>query len=176
MHFLIPVLALLTTVSVQAGVYRWTDADGVVHYGDRPVENAQALRVPGLSDRSADAVADRPPQQSDPNQAQGTSGYRQLEIVEPAPGATLRSDEGEVSIAVIVDPPMPVTHHMRLSLDGQVLDGRFNATRVLLRQVGLGSHQLQVTIVDQQEQAIASSDSIAFHMRRSSRRKPAEAE
>ena len=40
------VLLLLAATAVAAdGVYRWTDAQGVVHYGDRPVAGARSLAI-----------------------------------------------------------------------------------------------------------------------------------
>lgn len=39
-------LFLLPGVSQAGGIYRWADADGSVHYGDRPVPGAQTIRTP----------------------------------------------------------------------------------------------------------------------------------
>ncbi|MGH8455145.1 MAG: DUF4124 domain-containing protein [Nevskiales bacterium] len=36
---------LLVSVAAAAEVYRWVDAEGEVHYGDRPVQGAQEVQV-----------------------------------------------------------------------------------------------------------------------------------
>ena len=52
------VICLLTVSSANAEIYKWTDADGNVHYGDRPVgdgmsENAQVEVVAVASRRTS---------------------------------------------------------------------------------------------------------------------------
>jgi hypothetical protein len=39
------VLGLSAAAAVNAGVYTWTDADGRVHYSDKPVAGAQTLDI-----------------------------------------------------------------------------------------------------------------------------------
>ena len=39
------VLGLSAAAAVNAGVYTWTDADGHVHYSDKPVAGAQTLDI-----------------------------------------------------------------------------------------------------------------------------------
>lgn len=52
-------LLMLSNAVTAAGVYKWIDADGVIHYGDRPSPDAVQMRVknrpeadPGLSQRN----------------------------------------------------------------------------------------------------------------------------
>jgi glutaredoxin len=42
---LLVVISLLCALSAAAGVYKWTDSDGRVHYSDSPPENAKARKV-----------------------------------------------------------------------------------------------------------------------------------
>lgn len=46
MHRLIPVLLLCLAASAEAGVYKWTDANGKVHYSDQPPPAAEVQKVP----------------------------------------------------------------------------------------------------------------------------------
>lgn len=39
------VLSVLFSISANAGVYRWVDADGNTHFGDRPPANASSREV-----------------------------------------------------------------------------------------------------------------------------------
>jgi hypothetical protein len=50
-------VALVATSVVFAGdIYKWTDADGNVHYGDRPIEGAQPERLAIASQPTDPAV------------------------------------------------------------------------------------------------------------------------
>lgn len=50
---LIPLtLALACAAASAAGVYKWTDEDGVVHYSDRPTRD-DATEVPGVAARAS---------------------------------------------------------------------------------------------------------------------------
>ena len=48
-HFIVFAAALLLNLTVQAQIYKWTDTDGKVHYGNRPPADgqpAQTLNIP----------------------------------------------------------------------------------------------------------------------------------
>lgn len=45
MKLLLVIALLAFSGSLYSGVYKWTDADGKVHYGDRPVGGAEELRI-----------------------------------------------------------------------------------------------------------------------------------
>lgn len=45
-HLLVLVLTILLPLSVSGGtVYKWTDADGVIHYGDKKPESAESTTI-----------------------------------------------------------------------------------------------------------------------------------
>ena len=63
---LIWIFMLLMTSLVQAGVYKWVDEQGRVHYGDKPTaDNAGEVRIrsQGGSEQSADSVSRHEKQQ-----------------------------------------------------------------------------------------------------------------
>ena len=43
--FIAILLLLSANIVFSAGVYKWTDADGNIHYGDRPVDSAEKIKV-----------------------------------------------------------------------------------------------------------------------------------
>jgi len=53
------VLGLSAAAAVNAGVYTWTDADGRVHYSDKPVAGAQTLDIRTAPTDPARIEADR---------------------------------------------------------------------------------------------------------------------
>lgn len=42
---LLTAIALLATFSASAGIYKWVDDEGRVHYGDRPASDAPTLQI-----------------------------------------------------------------------------------------------------------------------------------
>lgn len=61
------IVTLLLSTAVQADIYRWTDAGGQVHYGDRPPAGSGAQRqaepvtTPGPASADYYRVSVRPP-------------------------------------------------------------------------------------------------------------------
>ena len=47
------ILLLLVTLPVSAGIYKWTDSKGNVHFGDKPVDNASATELDIKVNKSA---------------------------------------------------------------------------------------------------------------------------
>lgn len=63
---------VLTTLSVQADVYRWVDAQGVVHYSDKP---PQAVK----EDLQVETQPDAPPSTYQPPELPGPSPSRETD-------------------------------------------------------------------------------------------------
>src|SRR5271170_5649909 len=89
------VLAVLATFAGQAAtVYKWTDADGVVHYSDQPVPGAEKVYTgTGSSSTSGGRAAPaKLPPTAKPVTTHGL-GYSQFFIVTPAPDQSFFGDE-----------------------------------------------------------------------------------
>ncbi len=171
------VLFLLTVLplSAAAGVYKWVDEDGNIHYSDRPVEQAEDVQFPGLfpaakTPAPSNGSADAPLEESPPDAQGGGGAYTQLLVLEPEQNQTFRSDQGEVSIALLLEPALQPGHQFRFSLDGSDIPGQFTSTQMVIRQISRGTHTLQVKIVDAEGNPVAASNSVNFHMRKASTR------
>lgn len=59
MRIFVALLLLLTSGLLWSAVYRWTDADGKIHFGDRPTENAEQMKFkePPPSSKAATTTA-----------------------------------------------------------------------------------------------------------------------
>ena len=105
---LIPLL-LLIPILVLGQVYKWTDANGKVHYSDRPVSGAEPLGVP---------VKKTPPAQQQPAPSQASLGpYTQFEILAPEPNATVRDAEGKVQVGLVLEPALMEGHRLQILVD-----------------------------------------------------------
>lgn len=160
-------LLFVTTASL-AGVYKWVDEDGTVHYSDRPSEQAETLRVPGMGrspDTTEKATASEAEQASPSPPAGPGGGYTVFEIVQPEPNQTFRIDTGEVTVGMLLEPGLQQGHHIQLSVDGVALKDRLSSTQLVLRNLGRGSHTLTASVVDATGQTVTAAVPVSFHLR-----------
>ncbi|WP_417349795.1 DUF4124 domain-containing protein [Ferrimonas sp.] len=158
-------LLLLLCAPAQATVYLWVDANGVAHYSDLPPHGqAQpvtitpgsrvSLRSPTFPDREQSATQAAIP------------GYS-LAILSPEQDATVRSNQGKLTIRVAADPKPAADHSLQLLVDGQA--HRLQGHRLTLNNLDRGTHQLQAVVVDQQGALLAQSPAVTIHLHRQSR-------
>jgi hypothetical protein len=154
---LIPLLLLIPTL-VLGQVFKWVDADGKVHYSDRPVSGAETLGVP---------VKKTPPAQQQPAPNQASLGpYAQFEILAPEANATVRDAEGKVQVGLVLDPALMEGHRLQILVDGAPLSGEIPGTQLQINGMPFGSHQVQAQILDAGGSRIASSSVVRFHLRK----------
>ncbi len=176
MRKLLIVVGLLLTLTAAAGVYKWTDANGKVHYSDRPVEQGELLRLPGgqaPSQGGAAATAgDQPADGQEPPETAGEDGYRLFSFASPEDNQTFRNDAGEVQIGLLLDPSLRNGHQLRLVVDGTPVKGQFASTQLMLRDVTRGTHSLRAEIIDADGVLMGATPEIRFHMRRAAAESP----
>lgn len=166
MSFLVSFLFVLLAypLGAQGGVYKWVDGEGRVHFSDRPVENAQAVH---LYEQSASQRATTQEQTAD-----GPSSYTAFELMQPEDNQTLRTDEGKVPLALLLQPALQQGHKIQIILDGSPISGQFTSTQLTLRQVSKGTHRLHAVVVDAEGTEQMRSQEINFHVRQGAQTAP----
>lgn len=169
------ILALAGT-AYAAGVYRWVDEQGNVHYGDTPpaqgAERIQ-LRVPQPAGTAGGEAARSPTGQST---SQPGSPYGRVEVVQPQDGETVRNDQGNVRVQMVLDPRLAEGDYLELLLDGAVVGGK--QTSVVLDLSGLqrGPHEVQAVVFNRDGSEQARSKVVRFFLRQTTPFERAEAE
>ncbi|MDH3352744.1 MAG: DUF4124 domain-containing protein, partial [Gammaproteobacteria bacterium] len=121
-------LGLLVASASLADAYKWTDADGVVHYSDRPEPGAERV-VLGSETRSQSQTASPGATSPSPgnanNEAAKPFSYTSLEISAPAPEETLWNIEGILNVSLALSPALQPNHEVRVYFDGvaQAVEG-----------------------------------------------------
>ncbi len=166
------VLLLVFFLSLPAfgrDVYKLTNADGEVIYSDTYIEGAERMRVsdPKTSSTRAPAGADETQDTGTNAPAQG-EGYESLEIVQPENEATIRNNEGTVTVGIAVSPGLAKGHKVRILVDGNQLDGDLASTQFSLNNLNRGTHTLETRIVDEAGAVLISSSPVTFHLRKAS--------
>lgn len=180
---MILILALfLLPLAAQAEIYKWVDEKGNIHYGDEPRgKGAERMRrLPGLSTYSPPPM----PKEKEPADELGEElrtaepapkpqpAYRQLKLVGPEDGATVRSSPGEVPVFVAVDPVLREGDYIRVILDGNALPERHSSTVIRLQNVDRGEHKVAVAVYSKDGRKLLQSDAHTFYLHRTIARKP----
>jgi len=159
------VLLLIPVVAAAAAtvVYRWVDANGVVHYSDKPHPGAKKvdLSAPSVLDfKSSPESASPPPGNATAAQARHVD-YN-VRILSPADGTTLRPADWKVSVRVSVKPPLGEHASLEYALDGKQAGKRTQNTSVTLTKVYRGTHHLTVKVLGPNGRARAQAGSTFY--------------
>lgn len=163
--------ALLFAASAFAGgMYRWVDNHGVVHYSDQPHAGSSQVDLPGLSryqarpvsTESADESSDTAAKQSVPDT---------FKIVSPSAEQTVHANDGKVSVAVELDPPLSRGETLRYEVDGKKV-GETPSGSITLTNIVRGTHTLTAAIINRQGDVVATAPTVTFHVRHQSQLNP----
>ena len=148
-----------------AQAYKWVDADGVVHYSDRPREGAETVVLPKSPPRSAQTRApSRPVSQAnaETEPAPAAFKYESITFNSPAAEETLWNIEGVLNVSLSVEPALQTGHQIRVYFDGEptVVSG----TSFQLEEVYRGVHNLQAEVVDETGNLMIRSRANRFYV------------
>ncbi len=161
---LVPLLAM----PVDAGVYKWTDESGQVHYTDQYQEGSEAVDLPEPSVYTPAPVPGLIQPPAAEAEADPTGDYDVLEVAAPVQDETIRSNEGKVTVSLRVEPTLRQGDMIEVILDGEKR-GELRSAGGTLSGVNRGTHSLQVRVVNASGQELISSQPVNFHLRRESK-------
>ncbi len=155
-------------LAVQAQVYRWVDAEGKVHYTDRPHEGAEQVAVP--TSRAADPAEDEGEGEGESGaprsaSADGGEDYESFSILAPTENQTVSNPAREVSISLMLAPGLQSGHSLRMTVNGEVQGQPLKATQFRLTQLTPGTHSLQVAVHDADGNTVATTQTVNFHFK-----------
>lgn len=166
------VCVLATPLLLRAAViYKWTDADGVVHFSDQPAPGAEKVVTAGSSTRGVLGQA-APPTTFQPSQPKPPTvlGQTHFSIDSPTSEQTFSGSEPVVASAT-VDPPIAPNGPITIAwfLNGSPLgEGDGNTHFNLPSDLPRGSYTLSATLTDTASGETKSANSVTFHMLRPS--------
>lgn len=158
------ILVLAAPALAQQSVWKWRDADGVVHFSDQPVPGAERVPLRTQTYTPTPVTPTAEPSRSS-NSATAAPEYKTLEIWKPANEETITGTGGQVSVAIRAEPAVAPGHSLGLYLDGRRLDPPApNATAYDLQNVDRGEHTLIAMIVDGKGKQLLSSRRVTFYV------------
>ena len=162
---LLPLLLLAATATAET--WRWVDENGVVNFSDQPRPGAERVELEGIStfsppewtSQSAESRGSTEPD------AEALEWYSRLAILSPVNEETIWNNQGNLDVALAVEPRMRSGDRINLYLDGEPVSGLPpNATRFTINRVFRGGHTLRATVVDQNGAELFSSASFVPHV------------
>ena len=148
-------------------VYKWIDADGVVHFSDQPVPGAEKFVITGpsrmgtVTSGSGKATAS----QAKPT-APGTP--LSLSIDSPANEQTITGNQA-VMVHLALAPDLKPTQAITWYLNGTPLTNQpADATQFTLEDLARGTYTLGATVLDQATGESKSAQSVTFYVMRTS--------
>ncbi len=156
-------------------VWKWVDADGIVHYSDRPVPGAERV---DLKVQTYTSPKVQPPPTAAPaapaagGQSTADEPYRNLEIWKPVNDQAIVNTAGQVEVRLRLEPGLKAGHAIWLYLDGKRVDGLAeDASDFELSGVARGTHTLQAAVADGGKM-VTLSDKVIFHVVQASTAQP----
>jgi Domain of unknown function (DUF4124) len=158
-------LSALISAAPAAVVYKWVDADGVVHFSDQPVPGAEKITTSG---GSTHGILSQPmsgggtvPDKPKPRTVQHAS------ISSPTPDQTFTGGE-QVSASLAVDPALAPSQTVSWTLNGTQVGETSTATQLMLPDLPRGTYTLSATVSDSASGESISADPVTFNVVRPS--------
>jgi Domain of unknown function (DUF4124) len=164
------VLAGLAAFGGQAAVvYKWTDADGVVHYSDQSVPGAEKIYTAGGTSAGRGSAATDSTPAAPGAKKEGALSYAEFAIISPTPEQTFFGDE-VVAVNLNLQPGLKPEQTITWHLNGKELEE--TSAHFALPHLDRGAYVIAATITDQASGESRTSDSITFYVRQPSELSP----
>ena len=168
-RIIVIVLGLLASSSALAQAYKWTDADGIVHYSDRPQPGATEVDLGKYRSPQSGSLVRKPlPRRSSTADDAATSTFRysSLAVTSPAAEQTLWNIEATLSVSLALSPELQSGHRVRVYYDGALQE--VSGLSFQLQEVYRGAHNLQAEVVDQAGKVLIRSQPSRFYVQQTS--------
>ncbi len=171
---LLLILNLVFISSVYAEtVYKTVDAEGNIIFSDVPTDGAEVLEIEKAQTVNIPEVKRseyRPVTKLIPDKIE----YTRLVITSPENDATIRSNAGNVSINVAIEPVLFEDDLLVLFVDGKEV-GSGKSLLFSLSNLDRGTHTVDVAVKNEKDEFLKRSAKLVFHLRKESKlfQKPA---
>jgi Domain of unknown function (DUF4124) len=164
-------------VADAAVVYKWTDADGVVHYSDQAVPGAEKIVTSSSSSNGIGVAAARGSPRgasiaTPSKKAPSRLDYAAFAIESPAKEQVFFGDE-IVPVRLRLDPDLKSNQTIGWYLNGSPLTDQAPTSRAFtLQSLSRGTYQISATLTDIVTGETQSSEGVTFFVRQPSELSP----
>jgi hypothetical protein len=159
----------LSQMGVAAETWKWKDANGVVHYSDKPVQGAERISV--LPPKPSIAVTK--PAAAEPRAASAQSNQPDPPPIVPYSRCVVTAPDNEetfnaintVAAGLLIEPALQPGHRIEVLLNGSIVkDWPPDASSHTLTGLDRGSYTLNARVLDSFGGAVCSGPTINFHV------------
>ena len=154
--------ALIPVTVNSAPVYKITNDDGTVIYTDTPSAQSEEVTFNGITDNVTPSIPASP---ATPPVASSPAIRYTVSIVSPQPEATVRNNNGKVTIKAQAAPKP--TGRFQLIFDGEPIQ-RNSAGIFALSGINRGAHPFSVALIDNKGKTLASSQQQTLYLHQAS--------
>ncbi|MDQ7017343.1 MAG: DUF4124 domain-containing protein [Gammaproteobacteria bacterium] len=168
MKIYLTLLLLLLSFNGQAALYKSIDDNGQVTYSDRPnLKTDKPLLLP--SQNIIQSINSKTPSEADKTDTSSQNkNYQSLQILSPKNDSTLRSNNGEISLILQLEPKLQKQHQIRILLDGKEVK-LSHSLITIVPNVSRGQHNLSAQVIDAGQHILISSPAHTLHLQRHSK-------
>jgi len=164
---LLAVLGSCWAMAAQATVYRWVDADGVVHFSDQPHQGATEIQVAEPQTYPAPKPGPANPGAAAAAAARAKSvnfRYTNCAVGSPAAESSV-IDVDSMGVSINVEPGLRPSDRISLFYDGGVVAGSGgSSTSFQISAPERGTHTLSVTVSDSTGSIVCQSGPLNFYV------------
>ncbi|ROH93158.1 DUF4124 domain-containing protein [Stagnimonas aquatica] len=162
-------LLLAQPLAAKDEIYRWVDANGVIHYGSQPPsKDAKPATLPEIQTYRSG----RPPLVNAPSVSAAATAATtttqvadyQLRITAPVADETFRDPQGLVPVSLALSPALPDGGGYIYYLDGLAQNKKpWQAANYTLTEVERGEHRLSAAVVDKDGRELVRSGAVRIY-------------
>jgi len=139
-------------------VYKTVDEDGNIIFTDRPTTNSEEIKLKEL--KTTETV--KPSSSSSGSRSREKNAedfsYKKIFVSSPADGSAIRSNDGNVTISVNLEPSLRSGHRILITMNGKELS-KGAGKSVSQTNLDRGTHTVIVSVIDSSSNAIISASS-----------------
>jgi hypothetical protein len=173
LHGLVALCLLgLSGLSVATTLYRWVDAQGVVHYADQPHEGAQVIQISGAQTYHGNSAAPPPGGTAPPPASRKSLPYASCVITSPTPDSSLYAPES-VAVSVAVSPGLQEGDQLTVQVDGrQLQSGTADGQNFAIQEPERGDHSISAQVRSPEGLLLCNAPPVTFSVTRPSVNSP----
>lgn len=170
MKLLLILFFSIYAINAQAALYKYKNKDGEIIYSDKPpYAGANEMTPPFV--QSTPAVKYKAKPKPEAPVAKEEVRYHKLEMAQPTPDETIRSNEGNITINLALAPDLDINsgHYINYYLDGKIINKRAQSPSATYQNVDRGTHNLKAEVRNKKGKLLKSTPIVTVHLHRFSK-------
>ena len=162
---------IFACATASAEVFRRIGPDGQVYFSDQPGPGAERIEVkPVPTIRMPTPVPETRVQPDVGQQEEDADAYTSFSIVSPASGEGVRSNNGNVTVQMKLEPGLKSGHTVKLKVDGE--DGKdmnmVDGMSIQLVNISRGRHTVEAMVINDGGEVLIQTEPVSFNVLRTS--------